>query len=67
VPSPDDADGSGDAGRIAAGSWAETLRLARARALAAGVTVHWDRIQLSEEERVATERLRESLPAPDTD
>ena len=67
MSSPEDVDGSGDTGRVAAGSWAETLRLARARALAAGVTVHWDRLELSEEERDATERLRVSLPPRATD
>jgi hypothetical protein len=38
-------------------SWSEQLRLARARALAAGVTVDWDRLDVSEEEREETVRL----------
>jgi hypothetical protein len=56
-----DEDGSGAGERIAAGSWPEQLRLARARALLAGVTVHWDRLDVSEEEREATLRLRDRV------
>jgi hypothetical protein len=56
------ADGEGDlAGAVAAGGWAEQLRLARARALAAGVTVHWDRLNVTEAEREATLQLRDLI------
>jgi hypothetical protein len=58
---PGDDNGSGAVERIAAKSWPEQLRLARARALAAGATVHWDRLDVSEEEQEATLRLRERL------
>jgi hypothetical protein len=51
-----DRDGSSPPGD-AAPSWQEQLRLARARALAAGVTVHWERLNASEQEREATIRL----------
>jgi hypothetical protein len=56
-------DGLTDGVPILATSWEERLRLARARALAAGVTIDWDRLGASDEEREATVRLRERLPA----
>ena len=56
-----DADGFGEAPGLAAGPWTGQLRLARARALAAGVTVHWDRLNAGDEERQATMKLRDRL------
>jgi hypothetical protein len=52
------------AGDPPSASWAEQLRLARARALARGIRIEWERLAVPEGEREATERLRDQLPPP---